>query len=173
MLRRRLTRALGPYNSVCRQFLTNSCKAHRRRMKNIFSLALVATISVSAYAQPYKCTISGKTVYQQSPCEGGSTVNISGAGKGDPNSSARRQMMSELRTVDRKNRLEEATRQGRIFVGMSSDDVIKSWGKPDKINKTLTSNNRREQWVYRRGRIGNDDYVYLENGIVTTIQSSD
>ena len=82
-------------------------------------------------------------------------------------------MMSELRTVDRKNRLEEATRQGRIFVGMSSDDVLKSWGKPDKINKTLTSNNRREQWVYRRGRIGNDDYVYLENGIVTTIQSSD
>ncbi|MBT2290201.1 hypothetical protein J7E73_13825 [Paenibacillus albidus] len=40
-----------------------------------------------------------------------------------------------------------------------------SWGLPNDINKTVTENNVSEQWVYGDGK-----YVYLENGIVTTIQ---
>ncbi|MDQ0193080.1 hypothetical protein [Paenibacillus wynnii] len=40
-----------------------------------------------------------------------------------------------------------------------------SWGLPKDINKTITENNISEQWVYGDGK-----YVYLENGIVTTIQ---
>ena len=50
-------------------------------------------------------------------------------------------------------------------VGMSASEVRKTkWGSPDKINKDTYAWGTTEQWVY-------DDYgyVYLENGIVTTV----
>lgn len=50
-------------------------------------------------------------------------------------------------------------------IGMTADQVRRSaWGSPDKINKDTYSWGVKEQWVY------NDyGYVYLENGIVTSI----
>lgn len=51
-------------------------------------------------------------------------------------------------------------------VGMSSDELIFSkWGEPKKINKTTNTYGISEQWVYGNGR-----YVYLDDGIVTSIQ---
>lgn len=56
--------------------------------------------------------------------------------------------------------------QHKVWVGMSKDEAIESWGKPKDINTTITENMKREQWVY-----GERQYLYLENGIVTTIQN--
>lgn len=56
--------------------------------------------------------------------------------------------------------------QHKVWVGMSKDEAIESWGKPKDINTTITENMEREQWVYGEGQ-----YLYLENGIVTTIQN--
>lgn len=51
-------------------------------------------------------------------------------------------------------------------IGMTATEVINStWGKPKEINKTTTKDRVQEQWVYSLKR-----YIYLENGIVTTIQ---
>lgn len=51
-------------------------------------------------------------------------------------------------------------------IGMTAAEVVKtSWGRPNDINRTTTASNIHEQWVYYGGR-----YVYLDNGIVTTIQ---
>ncbi|WP_432631014.1 hypothetical protein [Brotaphodocola sp.] len=51
-------------------------------------------------------------------------------------------------------------------IGMSADEVRHtSWGSPETINKTTYSWGIQEQWVYP-----NNNYVYLENGIVTAIQ---
>lgn len=51
-------------------------------------------------------------------------------------------------------------------IGMTADEVLHStWGKPKKINKSTYSWGTKEQWVY----YGNK-YIYLENGIVTSIQ---
>lgn len=50
-------------------------------------------------------------------------------------------------------------------VGMTSSEVRKSkWGSPDKINKDTYSWGTKEQWVYNKY-----GYVYLENGIVTSV----
>ncbi|AFG37657.1 hypothetical protein [Spirochaeta africana] len=49
--------------------------------------------------------------------------------------------------------------------GMSRDAVIESWGFPETINETRSFDTLREQFVY-----GNRRYVYLENGIVTSVQ---
>lgn len=51
-------------------------------------------------------------------------------------------------------------------IGMTAQQVLDSqWGKPQDINKTTTANSISEQWVYGDGK-----YVYLENGIVVSIQ---
>lgn len=51
-------------------------------------------------------------------------------------------------------------------VGMTKDEVINTkWGRPEDINRTVTSYGTSEQWVYPDYR-----YVYLEDGIVTGVQ---
>jgi hypothetical protein len=86
-----------------------------------------------------------------------------------------------LRQVDRDISKEAALERGRamlakeaanaktegVRIGMTADQVRKSsWGRPKSINETITSAGRREQWVY-----GNS-YLYLENGVLTSIQTS-
>lgn len=51
---------------------------------------------------------------------------------------------------------------------MTKEDVLQSsWGRPESINTTTTSNGTREQWVYR----GLRNYLYFENGVLTAIQN--
>ncbi len=53
-----------------------------------------------------------------------------------------------------------------VRIGMSQEDVVASmWGKPRKINRTITASEIREQWVYDGG------YLYFTNGRLTTIQN--
>ena len=54
-------------------------------------------------------------------------------------------------------------------IGMSADDVLSSsWGKPEKKNVSESKNSKSEQWVYSNNR-----YIYLEDGVVTSIQRSE
>lgn len=57
---------------------------------------------------------------------------------------------------------------GGVLVGMTADQVLAAWGKPTDVNRTTTAVGSSEQWVY-----GDLDasYVYLDNGVVTTIQN--
>lgn len=54
-----------------------------------------------------------------------------------------------------------------IKMAIPSAIVAQSWGKPEKINKTVFPGHTSEQWVYGRG-----SYVYIRNGIVSSWQSS-
>ena len=52
-------------------------------------------------------------------------------------------------------------------IGMTADDVLNtSWGNPESKNKTISTYGTSEQWVYSNYR-----YVYLDNGIVTSVQT--
>jgi hypothetical protein len=136
-------------------------------------VTLVATLALpSAQAQPYKCTVDGKTVYQQARCAGGTAVNVSGAGRGDPGSPVAAQLQREVAAIRRRDAGEAAIRAGEVFIGMTADEVVKSWGQPSKINSSTSVGGLNEQWIYRSKRIGYDQYVYLDNGIVTGTQSS-
>ena len=53
----------------------------------------------------------------------------------------------------------------KIWVGMTEAQLLKSIGKPEKVNRTVTANGKSEQWVYH----GN--YIYVENGVVTAFQN--
>ena len=60
---------------------------------------------------------------------------------------------------------------GKISVGMSAVQVMWSWGVPNKKNTTTTSVGTHEQWIYGNP-LSHAQYVYLENGVLTTIQES-
>lgn len=55
--------------------------------------------------------------------------------------------------------------EGIIEVGMTKRMCFDAWGVPEKINTTSSTAGVYEQLVYGAGY-----YVYLENGIITTIQ---
>jgi hypothetical protein len=55
---------------------------------------------------------------------------------------------------------------GKVSRGFTKQMCIESWGEPNEINKTTGSYGVHEQWVYKRG-----NYLYFENGILTTIQN--
>lgn len=52
------------------------------------------------------------------------------------------------------------------IIGMTAEEIrLSTWGDPDKINKSTYSWGTSEQWVYEGYR-----YIYLDDGIVTSIQ---
>ena len=140
-------------------------------MHQIANLVLLSLAAACAPAWAInKCTGSdGRVSYQAEPCAAGAAgsarVDTSGAGQPDPEGAIRaRQDVLRARTLD-------AINAGKVGVGMSAADVRRAWGAPDKINRTLSASGAEEQWIYRSGRIGYDQYVYLSNGVVTTVQS--
>lgn len=60
----------------------------------------------------------------------------------------------------------EVIAQGKVQQGMTADQIRASWGKPDRIHRTVLGNHVSEQWVYDRGN--QNQYIYLENGIMTS-----
>jgi Na+-transporting NADH:ubiquinone oxidoreductase subunit NqrC len=72
--------------------------------------------------------------------------------------------------ADARAAIESARRAKRppAKIGMSKDGVLSSnWGKPIQVNTTTTADGVREQWVY-----GGRQYLYFENGVLTSIQTS-
>jgi len=58
---------------------------------------------------------------------------------------------------------------GTVRIGMTEEQVIYSWGRPDDINRSVGSWGVDEQWIYRRGDI-KSQYLYFENGKLTSWQ---
>lgn len=58
-------------------------------------------------------------------------------------------------------------RKGGVRIGMTAKYVREKtdWGEPQTINVTITSQGKKEQWVY-----GDGDYLYFKNGILDAIQ---
>lgn len=64
---------------------------------------------------------------------------------------------------DRKRRKKEGVR-----IGMSAEEVLMSnWGRPERVNRSVYAHGTREQWVY-----GSGQYLYFENGRLTSLQTS-
>ncbi len=55
---------------------------------------------------------------------------------------------------------------GKIWIGMTEQMLLESWGRPDDINTTVTRYGTSKQFVYGLGR-----YVYVENGKVDSWQN--
>lgn len=60
----------------------------------------------------------------------------------------------------------EKVAKGLIWIGMTEQMLIDSWGRPDDINSTVTRYGSRKQYVYGLGQ-----YVYVVDGIVDSWQN--
>ena len=49
---------------------------------------------------------------------------------------------------------------GRIWLGMSAEMVKDSWGSPQKINRVISGNFIKEEWIY------NNTWLYIENNML-------
>jgi hypothetical protein len=56
--------------------------------------------------------------------------------------------------------------QKKVSIGMTAEQVTLAWGKPEKINTTITANIHREQWVY------GEEYLYVQDGVLHSMQTS-
>jgi hypothetical protein len=52
----------------------------------------------------------------------------------------------------------------KIWIGMTTEMALESWGEPDDNNRSVGSWGVHEQWIY------DDTYVYFENGKLTSWQ---
>jgi len=50
--------------------------------------------------------------------------------------------------------------QGKVWKGMTAEMVRDSWGKPLKINRVITSNTIKEEWIYK------STWLYIENDVL-------
>ena len=130
---------------------------------SLLGLALACLAGPSAAVN--KCTLAGgQVVYQDAPCataQSGDKVNLSGAGQAQPQSQGAR-----------GDRVAVAISNREVAVGMTGAEVLRSWGRPSKVNTSVGSYGKHEQWVYRHGG-GAAQYVYLENGRVRSMQTTE
>jgi hypothetical protein len=60
----------------------------------------------------------------------------------------------------------ETIAKHRIQIGMTREQAIAAWGRPQRNNRTVFADSEQEQWVY------GDTCVYFDNGVLTSFQDS-
>ena len=82
----------------------------------------------------------------------------------------RRAKMSKIeRTMEKYNCDEETARlinKGQVRIGMTDKQCRAAWGNPSDINRSVYSFGVHEQWCY-----GGHNYLYFEDGILTSVQN--
>ena len=123
---------------------------------------IIFTIMVSSQATmaANKCTAAdGSVSFQDSPC--------AAATKGEA-----LKLDYVKPSTDRDAKIGAAIAGGRVRTGMTAAEVKRSWGSPSKINTSVGSYGKHEQWVYERVNDRNQ-YLYIQNGILASIQRPD
>ena len=73
-----------------------------------------------------------------------------------------------LRLRNALDELDKIEQETKVHIGDTGFKVLNIMGEPIRKNTTTTARGTREQWVY-----GNGTYIYLENGSVTSWQTSE
>lgn len=139
-------------------------------MRMHLAIAAVCVLFVgSASAGVFRCQVNGETVYSDKPCaDDAEEVRVHRSPDMSAPSGLRPGEVAEYERI----RLEELVARRRVAVGMTPDQVTRSWGTPNHVNRTVTALGVREQWVYDRGRT-RAQYVYITDGKVSSLSDSE
>lgn len=74
--------------------------------------------------------------------------------------------LAAIKALDISDGQKQLLREKHVFMGASVEMVRLAWGAPDEINRTTTAFGIHEQWVY------GGQYLYLDNGVLTAIQTT-
>lgn len=89
---------------------------------------------------------------------------------------------AEEKSRREREQLAERLANCEVWIGMTYDELIASWGKPQSSNSTESASGIRYQFVFERTRelaakcgntIPDRAYVYVENDVVEAIQKLD
>lgn len=151
---------------------------------NLFLMLVTLAVTAPAMAAN-KCTGSdGRVTYQEAACPGHQQERPSPPGAQQRTPPSKDVMTpEEIMAVVEAQRERDKSTPARpapvvtteepekvVSVGMASDAVLNAWGRPNAVNKTQMAHGTTEQWVYYRGRYKRQ-YVYLLNGVVTSLQT--
>jgi hypothetical protein len=139
-------------------------------MLKVLSAVALVVFSVNAEARVYTCEVGGKKVFQSTPCAAGDApMELHVPKAGEPGGFDHVQYYREQnRKLEEEKAVEDAIRGKRVRLGMTKEQVIRSWGKPDDINRSVYRSGVTEQWVYDRGDYERQ-YVYFDDGVVSAI----
>lgn len=76
------------------------------------------------------------------------------------------QRSQEASSIDRLK--SEAIKSHRVVEGLSKQEVIKSWGTPNKKKQVNTEDGLREEWTFVRD-MGNKEYIYFDGDTVSDV----
>jgi len=140
----------------------------------LFAAALSAVVGPAHAAN--KCTVNGKTVYQDTPCHGGGEVidaRPNGAfGEAQPPQRSRRQSPRDADDVPVNHQaVLNGMATGKPAVGMTENQLEIAMGRPHRINSGDYQGRQRDQLIYERD--GVTYYVYVRDGVVSSVQRSE
>jgi len=146
-------------------------------MLGLFSLKRISLVivtlcmgsSIPWAGDHFKCQVGGEfgdIVWQDTPCRPGEEI---GHLKQHFDSKEHSQQKRDGSLT--KAQANNLIRLKKIAVGMQKRDVIRSWGKPSKIDVHLTSSGRAEDFIYYQ--YANAPIVNINNkGLVSSIHYS-
>lgn len=117
----------------------------------LFAIGIMLTLISSAYSVTTAFICKGKNgekVFSQQPC-----------GKDE----------TSITITSEEPKKEPMPGSAPLSIGMTQDEVIKLWGRPYSIHKSLYASGLHEQWVYVQC-CAQRDYVYFENDKLTAVQ---
>ena len=147
-----------------------------KRVAAIFTLILAFAYSAEAEAL-YKCKGAGMfdtPVWTNTPCKS----------KSDILETRNLRILPPMQKPEEKpiakehgnlttEKAEKLIESKKLAVGMSKKDVVRSWGKPDEIDTSLTEKGKFDVLIYHRGS-KKSQYVFIsEQGVVSNVKSAD
>jgi hypothetical protein len=79
---------------------------------------------------------------------------------------AEERRVTTIRSKKWPAKIEQAAIAKEILLGINEAQVTMSWGKPERINRTVTPSGVSQQWVY------GSTYLYFERGVLVSYQDS-
>ncbi|MDI6766085.1 MAG: hypothetical protein QME52_04605 [Bacteroidota bacterium] len=126
-------------------------------LKNCTPVTVVEVVAGQAKHTPVRLVLKGPKGET-----GHVDINVSGTNTGDILRSSYT-YDEHFYTIDPRNifkfsnKVWSAIEDGKVFVGMTAEQALLSWGEPKSINRTTTGRTIQEQWEY-----GSHTYLYLQ-----------
>lgn len=145
------------------------------RYQAVWRLApLLLAVALPAHAQVFRCKQpDGRIAYQDTPCATGEQKKVASPASGSaPSGDAPPPIdyKQQLNELDRRSKIREAIANGTPMVSMTRAELDSAMGRPDSVNTGQYGTSSQDQLVYRRG--SRTLYVYVKDGVVTSIQNN-
>lgn len=151
------------------------------KIKSTILVALFASLAASPAWSINKCAgPGGNTVFQDTPCADGQGEKVevrpsssfsSGVSASGQASAATQAARKEIADTNRRFEVTSAIERGEPLVGMTSAELERALGQPDRINAGTYGGVQKDQLIYERN--GRTWYVYTRNGMVESIQNTE